>query len=58
LFEIVARIGLRASGLAEDEGGRVLISGEVNPFGGPLKDSTGKEMVAAGSAMQRSIHSI
>ena len=28
-----------------------LISGELNPFGGPIKDNTGKEMVAAGTAM-------
>jgi simple sugar transport system substrate-binding protein len=28
-----------------------IISGELNPFAGPIKDSTGKEMVAAGSVM-------
>jgi basic membrane protein A len=28
-----------------------LIAGTLNPFGGPIKDNTGKEMVAAGAAM-------
>jgi basic membrane protein A and related proteins len=28
-----------------------LISGELNPFAGPIQDNTGKEMVAAGSVM-------
>jgi simple sugar transport system substrate-binding protein len=28
-----------------------LISGELNPFMGPIKDNTGKEIVPAGSAM-------
>lgn len=28
-----------------------LISGELNPFAGPIKDNTGKEMVAAGAVM-------
>jgi basic membrane protein A len=28
-----------------------LISGELNPFAGPIKDNTGKEMVAANSVM-------
>jgi simple sugar transport system substrate-binding protein len=28
-----------------------LISGELNPFAGPIKDNTGKEMVPAGGKM-------
>jgi basic membrane protein A and related proteins len=28
-----------------------LIAGTLNPFGGPIKDNTGKEMVAAGAVM-------
>jgi basic membrane protein A and related proteins len=28
-----------------------LMSGEINPFAGPIKDNTGKEMVAAGGVM-------
>jgi len=28
-----------------------IISGELKPFAGPIKDNTGKEMVAAGAAM-------
>jgi simple sugar transport system substrate-binding protein len=28
-----------------------LIAGTLNPFAGPIKDNTGKEMVAAGAAM-------
>jgi simple sugar transport system substrate-binding protein len=31
-----------------------IISGELNPFAGPIKDNTGKEMVAAGSVMSDS----
>jgi basic membrane protein A len=34
-----------------------LISGELNPFGGPIKDNTGKEMVAAGSVMSDQVFS-
>jgi basic membrane protein A and related proteins len=28
-----------------------IVSGELKPFGGPIKDNTGKEMVAAGATM-------
>jgi simple sugar transport system substrate-binding protein len=28
-----------------------LIDGSLKPFGGPIKDNTGKELVAAGSQM-------
>jgi basic membrane protein A len=28
-----------------------IVSGALNPFGGPIKDNTGKEMVAAGATM-------
>ena len=34
-----------------------IIAGELNPFGGPIKDNTGKEMVAAGSVMPAEIAS-
>jgi basic membrane protein A and related proteins len=34
-----------------------LISGELHPFDGPLKDNTGKEMVAAGGPMPEKIFS-
>ena len=34
-----------------------LISGELNPFAGPIKDNSGKEMVAAGSIMPDKMHS-
>ena len=32
-----------------------LISGELIPFGGPIKDNAGKEMVAAGGVMADAI---
>jgi basic membrane protein A and related proteins len=34
-----------------------LISGELKPFGGPLKDNSGKEMVAAGAVMPENVFS-
>ena len=34
-----------------------LISGELNPFAGPIKDNSGKEMVAAGAVMPEKVFS-